>query len=53
MKIPRDIIDHCAKHRLCKGCPLKTCDAPTHSAGDPRWDQWLTQRIAEIRRLYA
>lgn len=51
MKIPQDVVDHCDKHKLCKGCPLGTCVAPLVGITDPRWDEWLKERIAAVREL--
>ncbi len=52
-QIPQDVIDHCEKHPGCKGCPLKSCVAPVTPYPDPRWDRWLSERIANVRSLYA
>ena len=51
MEIPQDVIDHCAKHRMCKGCPLRPCTAPTVPVTDPRWDAWLNERVRLVREL--
>ena len=50
MIIPKDIIQHCSAHPICKGCPLGTCVAPV---SDRDFDGWLARRIAEIRQVIA
>jgi len=39
MKIPQDVIDHCAAHPMCKKCPLVACVALLVNVNDPRWGQ--------------
>jgi hypothetical protein len=47
-RIPQDIISHCEKHSMCKGCPLGTCVAPV---SDHHFNDWLSRRITEIRSV--
>lgn len=48
--VPQHLIDHCLKHKLCRGCPLGTCVAPVGvSVTDPRWQQWIDSITARLR----
>lgn len=46
-RIPQEVIDHCAKFELCKGCGLN-CSAPMADAGSQEYEQWLKDRVALI-----
>jgi hypothetical protein len=48
MNIPKKVIDHCAAHKLCKGCPLN-CVAP---AADHKFQEWLCDQIKRVLALY-
>lgn len=49
--LSQDVIDHCKRHSMCKGCPLGTCVAPLVNADDPRWKEWLDGRAEAVRAL--
>lgn len=51
-RIPQDVIDHCAKHPMCKGCPLGTCVGPVSQYPSDVWDKWYESRIEAVRELY-
>ena len=53
--IPQDVITHCNRHKLCRGCPLVggVCVAPTVSADDARWQQWVEKMVLEVRAMSA
>ena len=51
-RVPQDVIDHCAKHPMCKGCPLGTCVAPVVTYPDPRFDRWIDECTEKVRALY-
>ena len=51
MNIPTEVIDHCQKYSMCKGCPLGTCVAPLAEANTDRWNEWLAERIDKIRKV--
>jgi len=46
-KIDQAVIDHCAKFKLCKGCPLN-CVAPV---SDRDFDAWINKKIIEVKDL--
>ncbi len=47
MQIPQIVIDHCASHKLCKGCPIN-CIAPV---SDRDFDKWLETQIKRVIEL--
>lgn len=49
--LPQEVIDHCQKYTGCKSCPVRPCEAPMVSVTDPRWDEWMGERIKAIREL--
>ena len=51
--IPQDVIDHCARHKLCPGCALVNgvCVAPMVPVTDPRWRAWLDRVVSEVREI--
>jgi len=52
MNVPKHLIDHCAKHPMCKGCRLRTCVAPVGvSVTDPRWQEWIDSVASQITRV--
>lgn len=53
MIIPPDIIAHCQQYTGCKGCPIGTCVAPLVDADSPKWNEWINNKITEIRELNA
>jgi hypothetical protein len=47
MKTPQKVIDHCASHKLCKGCPIN-CVAPV---SDREFEKWLDNQIKRVLEL--
>jgi hypothetical protein len=47
MKIPQKVIDHCASHKLCKGCPIN-CVAPV---SDREFESWMQVQIKKVLLL--
>ena len=50
-KVPQDVVDHCARFKLCEGCPLGTCVAPLVNADDPKWAEWIEERTKVVREI--
>lgn len=45
MIVPQNVIDHCNKFKLCKGCKLN-CVAPV---GDHNFNDWLNGQIIKVQ----
>lgn len=48
ISVPQYVIDHCNKHKLCKGCQLN-CTAPV---SDRDFQPWLKTQVEKIRMIY-
>ena len=53
LRIPDDVIEHCARHKLCQGCPLVggLCVAPIVPQSDPRWQEWINAVVGRVRAM--
>lgn len=49
MKVPEQVIEHCAQHKLCRGCKIG-CTAPV---SDRDFDVWVESQIAKIEEFLA
>ena len=49
MKVPKQVVEHCAAHKLCKGCKIG-CNAPV---SDRDFDGWVESQIAKIEAFLA
>jgi hypothetical protein len=49
VKVPEQVIEHCAQHKLCKGCKIG-CTAPV---SDRDFDGWIESQIAKIEAFLA
>ena len=49
MQVPKQIIEHCQAHKLCKGCKIG-CTAPV---SDRDFDGWVESQIAKIEAFLA
>jgi len=49
VKVPDEVIKHCASYKLCKGCNIG-CTAPV---SDRDFDGWVDSQIAKIEAFLA
>ena len=49
MKVPEQVIEHCAAHKLCRGCKIG-CAAPV---SDRDFNGWVESQIAKIEAFLA